>query len=131
MRLTADGTLAVSTLARAGVLPLVSEAYGDVGVHVELAPGRTPLLRAKLELRELITHVTEFTVLVSLMGVGLAIDRTLNLRSWTSWRASRAKSSASACSALYDLAADREAGVERARSCRRSNARSWAASQRC
>jgi len=36
--------------------------------------------------RTLITHVTEFTVLVSLMGVGLAIDRALNLRSWTSWR---------------------------------------------
>jgi len=36
--------------------------------------------------RELITHVTEFTVLVSLMGVGLAIDRMLDLRSWRSWR---------------------------------------------
>ncbi|MDR7253259.1 NhaP-type Na+/H+ or K+/H+ antiporter [Nocardioides sp. BE266] len=35
--------------------------------------------------RELITHVTEFTVLVSLMGVGLAIDRELDLRSWRSW----------------------------------------------
>ena len=35
--------------------------------------------------RTLITHVTEFTVLVSLMGVGLAIERTLNLRSWRSW----------------------------------------------
>jgi NhaP-type Na+/H+ or K+/H+ antiporter len=36
--------------------------------------------------RTLVTHVTEFTVLVSLMGVGLAIDRTLDLRSWRSWR---------------------------------------------
>ncbi|GAA1913264.1 cation:proton antiporter [Nocardioides hwasunensis] len=36
--------------------------------------------------RELITHVTELTVLVSLMGVGLAIDRTLDLRSLRSWR---------------------------------------------
>lgn len=34
----------------------------------------------------LITHVTEFTVLVSLMGVGLAIDRTFDPRSWRSWR---------------------------------------------
>ena len=33
--------------------------------------------------RDLVTHVTEFTVLVSLMGVGLAIDRTLDPRSWT------------------------------------------------
>ncbi|WP_374456892.1 cation:proton antiporter [Nocardioides sp.] len=34
----------------------------------------------------LITHVTEFTVLVALMGVGLAIDRMLELTSWRSWR---------------------------------------------
>ena len=34
----------------------------------------------------LITHVTEFTVLVALMGVGLAIDRGLDMRSWRSWR---------------------------------------------
>jgi NhaP-type Na+/H+ or K+/H+ antiporter len=34
----------------------------------------------------LVTHLTEFTVLVSLMGVGLAIDRALDLRSWRSWR---------------------------------------------
>ena len=34
----------------------------------------------------LVTRVTEFTVLVSLMGVGLAIDRTLVPRSWRSWR---------------------------------------------
>jgi len=33
----------------------------------------------------LITHVTEFTVLVSLMGVGLAIDRRFDPRSWRSW----------------------------------------------
>jgi sodium/hydrogen antiporter len=33
----------------------------------------------------LITHVAEFTVLVSLMGVGLAIERSLDLRSWRSW----------------------------------------------
>lgn len=36
--------------------------------------------------RTVVTHVTEFTVLVSLMGVGLAIERTLDLRSWRSWR---------------------------------------------
>ena len=36
--------------------------------------------------RTLIAHVTEFTVLVALMGVGLAIDRVLDLRSWRSWR---------------------------------------------
>lgn len=37
--------------------------------------------------RTVITHVTELCVLVSLMGVGLAIERTLDLRSWASWRA--------------------------------------------
>lgn len=36
--------------------------------------------------RELILHVTELCVLVSLMGVGLALDRALDLRSWSSWR---------------------------------------------
>ena len=34
----------------------------------------------------LITHVTEFTVLVALMGVGLAIDRPLDLAVVASWR---------------------------------------------
>lgn len=36
--------------------------------------------------RTIILHVTELCVLVSLMGVGLAIDRALDLRSQTSWR---------------------------------------------
>lgn len=36
--------------------------------------------------RAVVLHVTELCVLVSLMGVGLAIERTLNLRSGTSWR---------------------------------------------
>jgi len=33
-----------------------------------------------------LTHITEFTVLVSLMGVGLALDRPLSLRDVGSWR---------------------------------------------
>ena len=37
--------------------------------------------------RDLVTHVTEFTVLVALMGVGLAIDRPLDLRKRACWRA--------------------------------------------
>jgi len=36
--------------------------------------------------REVIEHVTELTVLVALMGVGLALDRPLDLRRWASWR---------------------------------------------
>ena len=31
-------------------------------------------------------HLTEFCVLVALMGVGLALDRPLDLRSWTTWK---------------------------------------------
>ncbi|PRY55642.1 sodium/proton antiporter (CPA1 family) [Knoellia remsis] len=41
-----------------------------------------------MEHETLVMHVTEFTVLVSLMGVGLALDRPLslrNLRTWKSW----------------------------------------------
>lgn len=36
--------------------------------------------------RAVIEHLTEFTVIVALMGVGLALDRPLSLRSWKSWR---------------------------------------------
>ncbi|WP_235501725.1 sodium:proton antiporter [Aeromicrobium sp. Root472D3] len=36
--------------------------------------------------RALIEHLTEFTVIISLMGVGLALDRPLNIRAWGSWR---------------------------------------------
>ena len=36
--------------------------------------------------RAAIEHVTELVVLVALMGVGLALDRPLDMRSWASWR---------------------------------------------
>lgn len=36
--------------------------------------------------RVIVEHVTELTVLTALMGVGLAIDRPLNLRRASSWR---------------------------------------------
>jgi NhaP-type Na+/H+ or K+/H+ antiporter len=52
-----------------GLLPLPE------GVSLEPEANRTVVL-----------HVTELCVLVSLMGVGLALERTLDLRSWTSWR---------------------------------------------
>jgi NhaP-type Na+/H+ or K+/H+ antiporter len=52
-----------------GLLPLPSA--------VELSPTDD---RAVLE------HLTELTVIISLMGVGLALDRPLNIRSWMSWR---------------------------------------------
>lgn len=36
--------------------------------------------------RAFIEHLTEFTVIIALMGVGLALDRPLELRSFGSWR---------------------------------------------
>jgi hypothetical protein len=36
--------------------------------------------------RAVIEHLTEVTVIISLMGVGLALDRPLNIRSWASWQ---------------------------------------------
>jgi NhaP-type Na+/H+ or K+/H+ antiporter len=52
-----------------GLLPLPE------GVHVSPMANRT-----------FIEHLTEFTVIVALMGVGLALDRPLSLRQLDSWR---------------------------------------------
>ena len=57
-----------------------------VGLAIGLLPMADDVSLQPEDNRELITHVAEFTVLVSLMGVGLAIDRVLELRSWRSWR---------------------------------------------
>lgn len=57
-----------------------------VGLAIGLLPLSDDVSLQPEDNRELITHVAEFTVLVSLMGVGLAIDRILDLRSWRSWR---------------------------------------------
>ena len=64
--------------------PMVLVAVGMLIGLLPLADGTSLQPR---DHRELLTHVTEFTVLVSLMGVGLAIDRSLDLRSWQCWRA--------------------------------------------
>lgn len=82
------------SLLLATVLPHVTRRIAlsppMVLVAVGMALGMLPLADGTSlepqDHRELITHVTEFTVLVSLMGVGLAIDRELDLRSWRSWR---------------------------------------------
>jgi NhaP-type Na+/H+ or K+/H+ antiporter len=57
-----------------------------VGMLIGLLPLADGTSLEPQDHRDLITHLTEFTVLVALMGVGLAIDRTLHLRSWHSWR---------------------------------------------
>nr|WP_300048076.1 cation:proton antiporter [uncultured Nocardioides sp.] len=57
-----------------------------VGLLIGLLPFDDAVSLDPQDHRTVVTHVTEFTVLVSLMGVGLAIDRTLDPRSWRSWR---------------------------------------------
>jgi NhaP-type Na+/H+ or K+/H+ antiporter len=57
-----------------------------IGMAIGLLPLADGVSLEPQDHRELITHFTEFTVLVALMGVGLAIDRELDLRSRRSWR---------------------------------------------
>ena len=56
-----------------------------VGAGIGLLPGSSRV--SPIEHRALTEHLTEFSVLVALMGVGLALDRPLKLRSWATWRA--------------------------------------------
>lgn len=58
-----------------------------VGMALGLLPLAGDVSLEPQDHRDLVTHVTEFTVLVALMGVGLAIDRSLDLRRWSCWRA--------------------------------------------
>ena len=57
-----------------------------VGVLVGFLPLPAEVVLGPNEDRPFIEHLTEFTVIVSLMGVGLALDRPLSLRSWASFR---------------------------------------------
>ena len=57
-----------------------------VGLLIGLLPLADGISLRPQDHPDLVTHGTELTILVSLMGVGLAIDRQLDLRSWTSWR---------------------------------------------
>ena len=56
-----------------------------VGAGIGLLPGSSTI--SPVDHRALTEHLTEFCVLVALMGVGLALDRPLHLRSWATWRA--------------------------------------------
>ena len=61
-----------------------------IGALIGLLPGLSPSDVSPLEHRYFAEHMTEATILVALMGVGLALDRPLNLRrpgSWRSWGA--------------------------------------------
>lgn len=57
-----------------------------VGLLIGLTPLPDGMPLDPQENRATIEHVTELVVLVALMGVGLALDRPLELRRWASWR---------------------------------------------
>ena len=76
------------------ILPPVLDRYKvnapivlvTLGLGFGLLPGFRDLDLDPTSHELAVTHITEFTVLVSLMGVGLALDRPLNLRDLGSWR---------------------------------------------
>ncbi|MDX6326844.1 MAG: sodium/hydrogen antiporter, partial [Nocardioidaceae bacterium] len=57
-----------------------------VGMLIGVVPARAGVLTHPLGRSTLVEHLTELCVIVALMGVGLALDRPLSLRSWASWR---------------------------------------------
>ena len=57
------------------------------GMAIGLLPPLADVALDPVAARPVIEHVTEVTVLVALMGVGLALDRPLRWRSRDSWRA--------------------------------------------
>ena len=87
--------LAGGCLLLAVLLPAALRSYAVspplVLLVVGVALGWTPLADdLQLDLvadRALVEHVTELTVLIALMGVGLALDRPLDLLRPASWRA--------------------------------------------
>lgn len=81
-------------LLLAAVLPLVLRRYAvsapmvllTLGMAVGLLPTPPGLQLDPIAIRPIIEHVAEITVLVALMGVGLALDRRLLPHSWASWQ---------------------------------------------
>ncbi|MEV7398513.1 cation:proton antiporter [Aeromicrobium sp. NPDC092404] len=57
-----------------------------LGALIGLLPGIDDATFSPIEQRVFVEHLAEFTVLVALMGVGLALDRPLSFRSFTTWR---------------------------------------------
>ena len=83
------------SLLLAAVLPQLLHRWALSAPIVLVATGMAigllpPLADVELDpvaARPVVEHVTEITVLVALMGVGLALDRPLRWRSRESWRA--------------------------------------------
>lgn len=71
-------------LRRAALSPPV--VLLGVGALIGLLPVPAAVQWTARDDRVMVERLTEFTVILALMGVGLALDRPLSLRSWTSWR---------------------------------------------
>lgn len=86
--------IAGAAMLLAAVLPALLERYAVsaamvlllLGMGIGLLPLPEGMRLDPLEIRPQIERVAEFTVLVALMGVGLALDRPLDLRRRASWR---------------------------------------------
>ena len=79
----------------AAVLPSVLSRFAlsppivllAAGMAMGLLPVGDDQLLDPVRHRALVEQVTQFAVLLALMGVGLALDRPLRLRRWADWRA--------------------------------------------
>ena len=96
MSINAVYLIAGIALLLAAVLPAALERYAisapmvllTLGLGIGLLPLPDGLQLDPVDLRPQIQRFTELTVLVALMGVGLALDRPLRLRdraSWATW----------------------------------------------
>lgn len=64
--------------------PIVLVAAGWL---MGLVPGPGGMDLSRMRYGNIVLHFSEITVLVALMGVGLALDRALSLKSWRTWKA--------------------------------------------
>jgi NhaP-type Na+/H+ or K+/H+ antiporter len=72
-----------SALSRWAISPPIVLLATGMGIGL-LPLGDHPL--DPIDNRAVVEHVTQFAVLLALMGVGLALDRPLRLRRWADWR---------------------------------------------
>src|SRR6476659_7772323 len=85
--------IAGAAMFLAAVLPSVLDQYAVsaamvlllLGMAIGLLPLPEGMRLDPVVIRPQVERITEFTILVALMGVGLAIDRSLDWRSRASW----------------------------------------------
>jgi NhaP-type Na+/H+ or K+/H+ antiporter len=78
------GVVLPVALSRQAISPPV--VLVSTGALIGLLPLPEGVSVAPFENRAFTEHLTEFTVLVALMGVGLALDRPLEWRRWETWK---------------------------------------------